>query len=430
MTFSGQTYHLFSVLILPIFGALLLGTAGCTSTIENPDQQTDTVASSEHITVKVALFQWVPRYDQFEELMIEMWDELYDNVDLEVVKWDCYSDEYDPTIDVFVFDGIFLSNYVENGYLKSLGSEYVTRQNDYLPFAWEAIKDSVNGSVEYFGFPQIGCTNMIFHRKGDTELEAARTLSEIHAVIGDAAYTSAIPQDNEGLLIDLSGGTTSACLYVEAAMDYNIPYSWNPPLPNYYELDEIVVKNLRTLMYMGGAEQVTYEDTVNWNSYLRGEWFDQGSGRAFCGFTENMSHMATNLENVEFKIMPYSDDEGYNLFYTDIVGINSAVDKDKYTHAYNLAMLLSSADYIAAAFGPYEEHSSPQYLMPVSYSAYEALDGWPMYKMMKDIVVAADGQAFKLGPDSKDWLATNKDSIQDIITREIDKMIKEREASE
>lgn len=396
----------------------------CGSPETPTDEVVDTTAQTKQATLKVALYQYVPNLEPFQTELEKLWYAEYPDVQLEFVKWDCYEDEYDPTIDVFVFDGIFLSNYVQNGYLTGYSAgELGVNRSDFLPFAWEAVQDSIAGELLYYGFPQIGCTNMIFHRNTDTELKNASTLSEIYTVIGDAPNDEVPLPAGEGLLIDLSGGTTCACLYVDAAMDYDQPYTWYPELPAYDELEIQVVANLRTLLYMGGADQATYDDMDPWDSYIRGQWFDEGSGRGFCGFTENMHRMKGSIDDVGFKIMPYSDTEGINLFYTDIVGVNSTVTVETATYCYFLASMMCSEEYITNVFSSFEGSSTPQYLMPVRYAAFDNLgQTWPQYLAMRDVVVNADGRPFRLGPYSKDWLAANKDSIQAIITTEADKI--------
>ena len=70
--------------------------------------------------LNVALFQWVPRLEQFEEVIEEEWGKPHPDVPLNFVKWDSYDTDPPATLDVFVFDGIFLTYFVQQEFLEPI----------------------------------------------------------------------------------------------------------------------------------------------------------------------------------------------------------------------------------------------------------------------------------------------------------------------
>src|SRR5437667_219183 len=81
-------------------------------------------------------------------------------------------------------------------------------------------------------------------------------------------------------LVDLSGGTTDSCLYLEAVQDMSNKYTSNPPLPPANRLEKQAIANLQSLVDLGCKEQVSYSSD---NSYQRAAWFGAGLGRAAVG---------------------------------------------------------------------------------------------------------------------------------------------------
>ena len=364
--------------------------------------------------MNVAIYPYVPRPEQFKNELREKWADLHPDIELNFIEWDCYSQNPPDSLDVFVFDGIFLSNFVQNGYLLPLQQSDIDNFGDFLPYAINGCKDTNDATAYYYGMPQIGCAYMLYYRKGDSELANANSLSEVYTSIGTATYSSVVPPFHKGLLMDMSGGTTNACLYEEASIDNGVPYSWNPPMPSYTDLDADVVSNLRSCTSMGGTQQVKYySDTA----YARGYWFMNGSGKGMVGFTETMSVMTDSLSKMYFKLMPLSNTNEENLFYIDVVGINANISDNKKSLALELANLMASSDYMIDAFGPSTSDSNPQYLMPVRQSVFNTLKSeWPMYAVMDSIVNSCSPNVFKLGSDSRTWLSDNKSQIRDTIT--------------
>lgn len=371
-------------------------------------------------TITVALYPYVPRINQFKDVLKEMWRIKNPTCYIKFVDWDCYSGTPNDSLDIFVFDNIFMSEYIANGLLLEIPKEKINKFDDFLPYSLLGVKDSINGR-KYYGIPQIGCTNMLFYQKNDLQLANAKGITEICDIIGPNDPTIIIPKPKQGLLIDLSGSTTDACLYVDISIDNCEPYSWNPKLPSYCNLDDKVLKRMRQLVTASGASlAIVNKDT----SYLRAVWFNKGLGRAMVNFTEAMSVMDTKtLEQIDFKIMPYSDEKGNNLMYNDVIGIASSLEckENKKVLALEMANLLASEEFIIGSFKNREDEEAPQYLMPVRHSVFKHLSkDLPMYAKMYDIILKAEPQAvpFRLGTNARTWLKLNKKIIKQKVFEE------------
>ncbi|MCP5047653.1 MAG: thiamine pyridinylase [bacterium] len=360
----------------------------------------------------VALYPWVPRLDQFKEVITAAWSKLEPGVALKYVTWDCYSEDPPKDLDVFVFDAIYLSYFQAKGFLSAFKPGEVDNPDDFLEYALEGAK--VKGTQ--YGIPQLGCAGILFYRQGDEQLEKAETLSAVTQAIGECTYSTEIPPANTGLMVNISGGTTSACYYLEAVEDIYNKYTDAPPLPpDNTKIGSWEIQNVQKLLRMASVKQAQYSQIA----YQRGTWFGQGLGRAMIGYTEAMSAMGEKaLETVAFKPMPLSDNaDGVSLFYSDVISINSTVtDPGERLLALKLANLIASTDVVVACFGPTAKADYPQYLMPVRKSVFDKLGTtFPIYETMHKMVLNSHPYLFRIGPDSKPWLKALKGDIKDRI---------------
>ena len=361
--------------------------------------------------ISVAIYPYVPRPEQFKAAIAAAWRTQEPDVELKFVDWDCYSTDPPADLDVFVFDAIFFDYFHDRGYLEPIAPGEVEDPADILPYAFEGSQvDNV-----LFGIPQLGCGSVLFYRQGDRQLEQATTLDEVAQAIGECTYSGVKPPPNTGLMVDLSGGTTDACLYLEAVEDIYGLYTAAPPLPpSASKINGWAIQNLQRLLRMASVEQARYSG----EPYQRAAWFGQGLGRATIGYTESMSAMGEEaLETVAFKLMPLADRSDVSLFYSDIIGINASVsDRGRRALALKLANLMASTRVMIDSIGPTAGGEAPQYLMPVRRSVFEALQKtYPLYGEMYRLVTEGDPGLFRIGPDSRDWLAATKDQIRDRI---------------
>lgn len=362
------------------------------------------------ITLNVALYEYVPQLPWFKEVINTTWT----TTGVNYVSWDCYKKDPSPSeLDVFVFDGIFLSHFASQGFLRPFQTDEIDNRDDFLPYAIDGA--AIAGT--YYALPQIGCTNILYYRAGDTPMAGVKSLADLYGVVGKATYTYPQPPRGKGFMMDFSGGTTSACNYIVAYESLYNAYSVNPPLPSASNLDPKVLGNLTCMVEMAGPAQAAYYDPKD--DYVRGTWFGEGYGRAMVGFTESMSHMTPIIDAVAFKEMPMGGSPGFSLFYVDVVGVSAdVVGTEKEKVAVQFANFLASSFVIVRSFQGAPQ-TVPQYLMPVRTSVFQQLGAkFPQYKAMQALVQSLNPRFFRLGPNSRNWLKLNKDGIQQQILGE------------
>lgn len=390
--------------------SLVLG-VGALSSIPNGMLQVEasddeTVETQD--TLNVALYEYVPDVERFEAAVEEKWAAVHPDISLNFVSWDSYDSDPADSLDVFVFDALFLSHFVEEGYLTPLGISQVQNANDILPFALDGC--TIDGNI--YAIPQIVCTNLLYSRKNDSGMAGVDTVDKLYNVIGNCTSTGVIPNDNEGLLIDMSGGTTKVCMYLDALIDVNQTYTDYYNLPDVNDLNSTALANLALLQSMAGKEQASYWPDNN-DSYIRALWFKEGHGRAYIGYTEAMCSMGDFANDVDFRTISLANNPDIPLFYGDVVGVNSAItDQNKKGLAIELANIVASADTTIAAISPDENNLYPQYLLPARLSVYEYMqDNYPIYGKLEVIATNPNNKLFKVGPNVRSWIAAAKPVI-------------------
>lgn len=239
-------------------------------------------------------------------------------------------------------------------------------------------------------------------------------MSQINQASGQCSIDSIPPPEGSNLIVDLSGSTTDACLYLETVQDITGQYTPNLDLPQPNRLNPTAVSNLHSLLNTGCVLPSVTSSSV---PYQGAVWFGEGRGRALIGFTESLSAMGTSRQNVDFKLMPYADRTGINLFYIDLVGINSTVtDPQRRAAALKLANLIASTNVVVSSFGPTPAANYPQYLMPVRKSVFEALQiNDRLYQQMYKLVSNSNPRMFRIGSNSRTWLKSAKSAIRQQI---------------
>ncbi|MFU0828431.1 MAG: Thiamine pyridinylase [Lachnoclostridium sp.] len=366
---------------------------------------------SKNLSLNVALYGYVPDTERFENAVSSAWSKSHPNISLNFISWDCYDEDPADTLDVFVFDSIFLSEFIEKGYLLPIPEKKITNKKDLLSFAMDGC--TVNGKI--YAIPQIVCTNLLYTRKSDTELSSVKDIVTLHEKIGDRVLQTEIPEENEGLLIDMSGGTTKVCMYLDALIDVNQEYTDYYVTPDLNNISEESIASLRLLQAMGGKAQVNYWPDDN-NAYIRADWFREGKGRAYIGYTEAMSTMGDFVNDINFTLFSYTKNKNIPVFYGDIVGINSKICKEKQNLAFELANVITNTDTMVKALSPDAKNQYPQYLLPARYSVYDRLGKtYPIYKKLKNIVIQPDNHLFKIGPNSRQFISDAKKVIPKLL---------------
>ena len=357
--------------------------------------------AAEPRELKVALYPYVPRIDQFEKEIKAAWKKVEPGVKLTFVDWDSYVGEFNDNVDVFVFDAVLLDEFVKEGHLEPLADSEVGDIADFYSYALDGSR--VNGRL--YGVPQLGCANILYYRLGDQALESVQTLSDLVRILGPAGYTTVHPPTGVGLLGDICGGYSMCGLYLTEVEQLHGQYLPPPQASGPY--DPGAVKDLSELVEIAGLAEAQYSDP----GYTRAEWFSRGEGRAFMGFPESLASLGiSGRSTVAFKLMPVSDSGGTTLFYADIIGVNAKMkNRANRALAVELARLMGSAPVMLTILGTTAGYDYPQYLLPVRPSVLRALSGqYPLYQKLDAILAGAKPQLLRMAPDAKKWVEDMK----------------------
>lgn len=361
-------------------------------------------------TLKVALYPYVPRVQQFQDAITAAWAMVQPQVNLVFIpssEWDGgYNTNPPPDADVYVFDAMYLALFQSQSNLVPFLPTEIDNVGDFLPYAIDGAKSGNN----FLAIPLLGCANILFYQKSDSVLAQANTITGVTQALNQCTYTSLIPPDRRGIMIDMAGGTTNAALYAD--IDHAITGTYPLPQPPATGLDPRAIAAMKQLFATASFYNAS-DDTSD--AYQRSAWFSQGYGRAVVGFTESMSEMsAQTLANVAFKVMPLSDDPANPpLFYSDMVGVNTTTQSRNTTAlAKQLANVIASSGTVVASFKGTQTDPSPQYLMPARPSVFAALA--PTYPIYADMVALTqtNPKLFALDQNARSWVGSVKNAIK------------------
>ena len=367
-------------------------------------------ASFAQQSLKVALYPYVPRPAQFEAAIRAAWAKVQPTVQLTFVNdlkaWDGgYKTNPPNDVDVFVFDVMYFEQFRAANNLVAMSPNEVKNAADFLPYA----KDAVMVSGTYYAIPQLGCANILFYNANDTAIANATTISQLQSALKQCTYTSMIPPDKRGLMLDMSGSTTNASLYLDVAHSANGTY----PLPQPSQPNATYVGFQKIMLNVASYLNITEDNN---DGYIRGDWYSQGYGRAIMGFSETMSHMSSSaLSTIAFKVMPLSNTTGHRpLFYVDAIGVNTTTaQRGTRTLAVELANVIASTEVVVASFQADKPNGTPQYLMSVRTSAFQQLgQSYPIYKRMQQLATSSNPIAFKLDQNARTWASTMGPTIR------------------
>jgi len=370
------------------------------------------IAASSYVhaadPLKVGLYPFVPRLEQFQTAIQNEWKKIQPNVDLIFeTNWDGGYDQDPPDdVDVFVFDAMYFENFLSRGFLESLEANEISNLDDFLEYAIKGVQS--NG--KYYAIPQLGCANVLFYKKNDDAIANAKSIDELKSALNQCTYTSQIPPDERGLMIDMVGGITNATLYLDIAHGTNNKFPFPLP-PSKENIDPAVIQAMKDLLSIASFRNAT-EDSP---AYERANWFSNGFGRAVVGYTESMSKMSDEtLNKISFKPLPRSNDNYSPVFYADVIGINTkSRSRGMRELAVQLANVMASKEVMIASIGVDATNSKPQYLMATRPSIFMALgNDFPIYNKMYSMVESNSPIMFKLSANSKEWLKEMKKDIR------------------
>lgn len=355
-------------------------------------------------SISLALYPWVPRYDQFVQSIQTRWQQAHPDVQLKIVpqdQWDGgYSNDPTPEMDVFVFDATFLNQFRRNGYLSPLNAAEINNLGDFVPYAIQGVRQGEH----YSAIPLLGCTNVLFYSKYDPPMQSVNTLNDLRGALNRCTYTSDVPPDIRGLMVKGSGSTNSY-RYVEL---YFSQYGKFPD-PNAIH-DPVVIQNGREMLSIGSYLNANENSD---DPYIYANWMSQGHGRAMVGYTEAMSSMSPALRShIDFKLMPFSNTDNAPLFYSDVIGIHSKTTQRAL--AVELANMLASTDNVSQSIRA-ENGQPAQYLMPTRWSIFSQMSSDPLYWKMGKMVFDAKPTLYVLGDNAREWLETIKKPVNQAL---------------
>jgi len=382
-------------------------------------------------TLTVGLYGYVPRVEQFEKVIRAKWDgeaklEFFSawkggyhrNPNCATTeKNSCSNCSASPCnkgkqLDVFVFDALFLNDYRRRGLLASLTANDINPNglSDFVPYAIKGVKNTDN---TYAGIPLLGCTNVLFYRKG-SGIKDVKTFDQLRNVVKTCKYTGLLPgvDQHNGMMLNMGGGTTNASYYLTTQFAMNGKY----PFPTPTSINANVIDRMRTLMSMSSYQNSTQCCD---KSYQRGIWFGQGYGNSFVGFTESMWGIAKGNNNTlpddfGFKPLPlWNEGEANNpVFYVDVIGVNA--HSKNLQQAKKLARLMGSSEVVVASTtGRGQPDNVPQYLLLTLKSAFDTLGKtYPIYNEMKTLAMNPDIKMFTLSHELSEWVKHNKNSVR------------------
>lgn len=117
-------------------------------------------------TLTLALYPYVPDIERFKSAIREEWDQRHPEIQLEFSDWDCYSGTLPENADVFVYDGVYLNNYIEQGMLLPLAENEIEDVDDFYPF----VTDTFAANEVFNAVPEFLCSEFLYTRKDDSEL--------------------------------------------------------------------------------------------------------------------------------------------------------------------------------------------------------------------------------------------------------------------
>ena len=358
-------------------------------------------AENSDLTLEVELYPYVPDLARFQTVVRDVWEREHPDISLHFADWDCYASDPDPMLNVFVFDGIYLSTFAEKGYLLPIPKEKIQGVDDIFPFALE-------GCIckeELYALPQLLCTDLLYTRKSDTTLSGVLDIMTLYGILGDRRTEDVIPEEEEGLLINLSGEFfTKTMMYLDAVMDEQQEYTDYSELPDTSGFSAESLERIGAIWKMGGENQVRYWPEDN-DPFVRARWFADGKGRAYIGYAESMAVMGEQADDVDVRTFSYGSEKNIPLFYTDMVGIGAGIGEDKKEHAFELANILISEEVLTGMSAPVKDGDPPQYLLTPRKSVYDSLcKKYPIYSVLRGIVDSEENHVFRMGADVRPFI--------------------------
>ena len=358
-------------------------------------------AESDEITV--ALYPYLPDLEYYQELVEEEWEAVHPEITLKFVDWDCYYNHDIDDVDVFMYDSICYSALLEEGYLSPVADEEVEDLDGFIPFMVDCMRED----GQLYGIPVLGCSYFMMYYKDDAELAAAQTLEDVYNAVGVKENPNQDPADNTyGLMTNFKYDYPYYYLdaYVDAEGEYD-DFSEMPALDNPAALTALnqMVDMLGEKFAFGLFENFGYDN------YVYAQRFNEGKGRVFIGYSENMAFMQDIADQIDIKTISMTPGDNVQLYFSDIVSINANVEDDKRDECLELANIISSNEVISNLI---VKDGVPQYILPARGELYEELmETYPLYGRLYDLMINQDSNLFRFGDAYYDYIEQADDVI-------------------
>ncbi len=351
-------------------------------------------------TLSIALYPYVPDPARFQQVIETEWAARHPEVKLNFVPWDGYVEDPPDDLDVFVYDSVYLYDFLDQGCLLPLAEEDIRDSEDYIPCALDSCR--VDGVA--YALPQLLCTNLLYARAGDSELASVEHVGELCTLIDSSEQAANPSSTDEGLLLAIPDPMTVALWYMEVLTDLEQDFSGWITIPDADGLNPEAVEIVQMLLSTADEPKADAlpPDAAD-ESYEA--LFAAGYGRAFIGYSESMYAMGDAADSVVFHRFSLSDEDDIPMLYADIASINAKIDAKKKPLAVELLNLITAEDVLVAASTPTEENQNPQYLLMARAGIYDDLaEEYPVYRDLKEVVTNPDCRVFVVRPSGREMI--------------------------
>lgn len=331
-------------------------------------------------TLKVALYPYVPDRQTLFYVIEEMFEAENPGVNLELVDdenllWDYYSGGLQKTeADVYEVDTILLADLIRAGKISPTDIPI----DGNLP---EAVTAVTRGDKIY-GVPHWVCGNFLFYRKGDSEIESAKTWAEL---------AETLSKRKESLFIDFKGKSTLGEWYLTALSEIHGFKKAQEMALNSEELDKSVLDKLKEVLQSCPAGYCRSDDLHDIAGYYARS-FIAGHASAYVGYSESIHYgiqyaldnctetsSCIPIGNIAVRSLPKMVESSATagVGWVDALTIDANIDPQKKELAKQFIEFLVSERAYKAILEP-EWGKSPMYLLPAKDNV--VIKDAPLYK--------------------------------------------------
>lgn len=349
------------------------------------------VSFADKIKLSVLIYPWVPDYSHITNVVENEFEKTNPEIDLIISgqNWDYYEPGgLEKKYDVYELDTIFLPDFIANGRLQALDYNRLDKNRLKEAFQFAINGSQFNGII--YGAPHWVCGLFLFYFSHDEKMASASNYDSIVAAIGKKH------ERNRGLLIDMTGNSTVAELYLDALLDNGLSVKDIISILKSGNLNDVAFTTMSNIVNL--ADRGTGRGVLThkaWPPYHAHE-FAHGRGRALVGYSERMYHILKEImtptdmtpvvrpESISVNLFNQGPDSGKPLAWIDTFAIASDLSGKKLEAAYVFLNFMTQDDTYIATLLP--EGKPPLYLLPAFKSTFgnqKLLKAAPLYQNFK-----------------------------------------------